>query len=76
VQKLPGALAPALALRLVGFHLFRRVHAVPGNPASHSLTVSDERNNCKIQTIPEPATWTMGLAGFGLLVLARRRRRA
>lgn len=66
------------ALDVVGF-------LVGGNPATNFLTVEDQSNRAELRgklvlytdatAVPEPASWAMMIAGFGLVGAAARRRK-
>lgn len=68
------------ALDVVGF-------LVGGNPATNFLTVENKTNEAQLRGrlvlyseatdgVPEPATWAMFIAGFGLVGAAARRRQS
>ena len=54
-----------------------QLHLVPGKHAAHRRwTASDPGDNIRVITagIPEPASWAMPIAGFGMVGFAARRR--
>lgn len=81
LRRINGGTLPPASGNQFSSNTNRRVFITAGNPAITGLTFRStqaafEFDDIAGQAVPEPASWAMLLAGFGLVGLAARRRRS